>query len=71
MRSRNYGDTSFNWLPLPHALASAARCLRQAESMWRPLGAADFLARLEAESGRVLAAGTEGGGSGELSGVSP
>jgi len=38
----------------------ATKRLRQAESVGRPLGAADFLARLEAESGRVLAAGKRG-----------
>ena len=34
--------------------AAASRRLRQAETIGRPLGAADFLARLEAESGRTL-----------------
>ncbi len=38
----------------------ATKRLRQAESVGRPLGAADFLARLEAQSGRVLAAGKRG-----------
>ena len=38
----------------------ATKRLRQAESVGRPLGAAAFLARLEAESGRVLAAGKRG-----------
>ena len=45
--------------------------MRQAESVVLPLGAGDLGARLEAESGRVLAAGLEVGGRGELSGVSP
>jgi putative transposase len=33
---------------------AASRRLRQAETIGRPLGAADFVARLEAESGRTL-----------------
>ena len=34
--------------------------LRQAETVGRPLGSTDFLARLEQDSGRVLAAGKRG-----------
>lgn len=47
-----------------------SRTLRRAETIGRPLGATDFLARLEAEAGRVLKPGKRGRKAG-VSALSP
>ncbi|MDB5469438.1 MAG: IS200-like transposase [Caulobacter sp.] len=49
-----------------------SQSLRRAETIGRPIGAADFLAKLEAEAGRVLALAKRGRkAKAEISALSP